>query len=279
MALQQVLIRDQFIISMKEFIKSWVLLLFLSLLVSFSAKKSIDPSRIESAIKSGRETSFSHCNCVGIKDTKDCSPECFYFCSLKNTFLEAQAVIDKKCENPRKTVVVNKTSGVFGLSSVYKKAGKEIAKLKKNQKPLPRKKDCEHCSEVSKIMNLTQPYAFKEESCDSEYIKVHFYDKELTFNKKASCKEKQRKKLVEELQNYGKHILRGGGSADTEAKSERLNDNCPGGCSFYVNTVITLEQKRCSGKIDLIVNCHHKKASDYIVNISYQQQRQCSKKI
>lgn len=264
---------------MKEFIRLWTFLLFLFPLISFAAKKSIEPLQIESAVKSGNETSFSHCNCNGIKETKDCSPECFYFCSLQNTLVEAQSVVDKKCEKSKKTVVVNDTSGVFGLLSVYKKAGKKIAKLQEKQKPLPKKKDCEHCSEVSKIINLTQPYVFKEKSCDSKYIKVHFYDKKLTLNEKASCTKKQREKLVKELQNYSKHILRGGGSEDTKQKSEILNDDCPGGCSFYVNTVITLDQKTCSGKIDLVVNCHHKKASDYIVKISYQQQRQCSKKI
>lgn len=268
-----------FIKSGKKCIKLCVFLSFLFPLVSLTAKKDIDLPRIESAIQSGNQTAFSHCNCAGIKETKDCSPECFFFCSLTGTLLEAQVVMDSKCEESKKTIVVNKTSGIFGLSSTYKKAGEKISELKKSQKPLPQKEGCEHCSEVSKIINLTQPYVFKEESCDPEYIKVHSYDEELTFNEKASCTEKQRKKLTKQLQKYGKHILRGGGSADTKEKSEILNDNCPGDCSFYVNTIITLDQKICSGKIDLIVNCHHKKASDYIVHISYQQQRQCSKEI
>ena len=254
-----------------------ILLLFLVPFVSIAAKKDINLSRIESAIQTRDQAAYSHCNCSGIKETRDCSPECFLYCSLKGAFVEARTVMDKKCMKSKKTVVAHEERGIFGLTSAYKKAGKKISKLEKNLKPLSIKEGCEHCSEVSKIMNLTQPYRFKEESCDSEFIKVHFYNKKITLSRRVPCTEEQQEELMEQLQEYGKHILRGGGDKDTKAKSEILNDNCPGDCSFYVNSVITLDQKVCSGKIDFIVNCHHKKASDYIVHISHYQQRQCSK--
>lgn len=241
-------------------------------------KQTIDVPAIESAVESKDQTAYSHCSCFRIKETRDCSPECFLYCVLSGAFVEAEAVMNNECGESKETVVLTEESGLLGLSSTYREAGERISELENDIKPLPVKKDCEHCSEVSRIMNLTQPYKFKEKSCKSKYIKVHFYDKEVIFNGKAPCTEEERKELIGQLQNYGNYIIRGKGEdADTKEKSKRLYNSCPGGCSFYVNSVITLDKEICSGKIDLIVNCHHKKASDYKVYFLHYQQKQCPK--
>lgn len=268
----------------------YVLLLLWAPLISFSerddgltsffkiSKRTIDVPAIESAVESGDQAAYSHCGCFGIKETKDCSPECFLYCVLNGAFLEAEAIINNECGESKETVVLTEESGLFGLPSTYREAGKRISELEENLRPLPAKEECEHCSEISKIMNLTQPYKFEEKSCESKYINVYFYDKKITFNRNAPCTEGEREELIEQLQNYGNYIIRGkGGDEDTKEKSKMLYNNCPGGCSFYVNSVVTLDKKTCSGKIDLIVNCHHKKASDCKVYFLHYQQRQCSK--
>ena len=226
----------------------------------------------------------SHCDCEKIKSGRGCSPDCFIFCSLSNAFEEAQAYIDSQCTKTIPPFVIQKLTSLANLKDIYTKAQQKITKLKAEK--LPEIKGCEHCHEVSTITNLTQPYIFEQDTCDKTYIKTHNFSKRIKFQKKkqqsrnriqrknkdTSCTEEKLDQLTKTLQDYVTQLLK---------DNEELNDNCPDQCSFYTNSIITLEKDNCIGQIDLYVNCNHKKIGifgDYIVNISYQKQKQCTEK-
>ena len=264
------------------------------------------------------KAAYSHCDCEKIKrgGGKGCSPACFLFCGLGGSFEDIQSFMDSECAESLEYVVVERTTSLPELKSVYRSAEEQVEKLKGRTDLLPKKEGCEHCSETSKVQTLTQPYIFKKGSCDEKYIGTHYFQKTFEVGKPEKCEmiaeEKKRKckkikgflkkskckmtadlkkrecKMIEEekikaVQKYAESILKNEGSSEIRAEASRLHKSCPpdADCSWYINTIMTYNEDKTQVKLDLHVNCNHKKASllgDYVVKISYKKERQCREK-
>ena len=190
-----------------------------------------------------------------------------------------------------------------------------MALQKKQPKKIP---NCENCSPVSRITNTTLPAKFEKDTCKAQYRKIHHFQKSIrkgfTKDKKGCFYEKKvihtydpatesvpkgakvisgneyvmtekriantigekRKAIMDELNEYSKDVL---GEKNQEGKE--LGNLCPDDCSYYISSAISLQEEKCEGKIDMYVNCNHKRSGslifgmDYTVDIFYEEGLQC----
>ncbi len=242
----------------------------------------------------GAAAAYSNCRCEKIKRGAGCSPACFLHCSLGGAFEDIQSFMDSECYAVFEQSVADEKTSLAGLKSVYKSAERKIKELKNKKGLLPKKESCGHCHEISKIQNLTQPYIYKENSCDEKYIGTSHFQKTFEAGNPEKCAEHdksgQRKKCEKAekakeraVQKYVENILKNKGSGETKAEAARLHESCPPGakCSWYVSSIMTYNEDRTLVDLDLQVSCNHKKASlfgDYVVKISYKRERICREK-
>ena len=224
----------------------------------------------------------SHCDC---KNTENCSPDCFFFCNINQIYAHK----DEQCEQVilSETIIEKEKHRLSEIKPVFRRANKRSAQLA-NEK-LPKPAGCEHCSEVSRVVNQTQPVLYEKDTCKQKYIKTHPFKKSYIV-KTDTCDASHKNALRKKLQKWSQDIIANEGEdEETEQLSEKLYDDCPDGCSFYTSSVLSIDEKTCRGTIFLDVNCNHEKSTTgvfggyvagiYVVNIVYQKQLQCVEKI
>ena len=227
---------------------------------SFSEDIEIDPSSLQ-------PDKFADCDCT--ETERDCPPNCFFYCSLSEFIQDANRAINDKCSSDSAvTPLVDRQIVDFkSLESVFEEAEEKAAEL--SAETPPQKEGCEHCSSYLQLSNLTQPAEFETETCESQYIKTYVFDHKTPAI--PACKEEDRGGVIKELMEYKGEVL----------GSEKLNEDCPDSCSFYINSVTKVHPSDCSGELSLRINCNHKRGGsfvfgmDYIVNILAIRKTQC----
>lgn len=196
------------------------------------------------------------CPCDKIKKEKSCeNPDCIKVCGLNDMFSKLGGKVREKClkGGVLEKIFSNEKVKLTKLQRFIKGAKDEIKEMDRINKRVL-KENCPSCDFLSEMKGVFSPI-YKERNCSKQYLKTHEYTHKVQLKEAVHCGDKQKSKIVKELQKYVQNIV---SDSNNNELSKKLWSQCPESCSFATQYIIRVDESDCLGNLDLKVTCTHR---------------------
>ena len=229
------------------------------------------------------------CDCEAIKRGEQCIPQCFTFCKIGGDTIREATDHVMQCQEReflKKTINDNTEVKLKKIPSTLNAASDRVVESGGFTYPT---ENCEHCHGSTTTMNQTQPKEFKPNSCKH----IGTYDEEIPYKYPLKAGESCDSEMLEKISNtlssdagvilsdpkyswFFPALTKRQKKEGFKKRAKVLYKKCPGNCSFYTDTVITTNEKDCSGVAKMEIRCGHKrKGSEYLVSVAYRKEIVC----
>lgn len=211
-------------------------------------------------------TKYTMCNCEEIEKTKKCEdPKCIPICEISTAIEAAGKVAAKKCMEKGidgKSFSIKKTI-ITKLEDFLHKSEEEIKKAEEKHKKILK----EHCPECAlhPQTNVSFVPIIKKETCEKKHLKTHDHKVRAVLNLTHSkkCTKQHITQINHDFQGYVEGILR----KNKKPFSKKIYKECPDGCSFDVTYIVTTNEEKCLGDLELKVACTHQTKKSWFVPV------------